>query len=112
MGPIFARPLTPPLPQLLDAHFCRNFVLRAASELGAHEEERGFDILVLVGVEDVDVVLIDEEVDDGDDDAFAVRAVDEQDGGLGGGHGSRIPSTTVVDKCYAVGALDKRFLRN
>jgi hypothetical protein len=30
--------------------------------------------------------VVDEEVDDGDDDALAVRAVDEQDGGLGIGH--------------------------
>jgi len=42
---------------------------------------------MLVGVKDVDVVSIDEEVDDGDDDALAVGAVDEEDGGFGGGHG-------------------------
>ena len=55
---------------------------RVGGELDAHEEEAGFDILMLVGVEDVDVVGVDEEVDDGDDDALAVGAVDEQDGGL------------------------------
>jgi len=42
---------------------------------------------VLVGVEDVDVVGVNEEVDDGDDDALAVRAVDEQDGVFGFGFG-------------------------
>jgi hypothetical protein len=57
-------------------------------ELDAHEEESEFDVLVLVGVEDVDVVGVDEEIDDGDDDALAVGAVDEQDGGLRGGHRS------------------------
>jgi hypothetical protein len=39
---------------------------------------------MLVGVEDVDVVLAHQEVDDGDHEAFAVGAVDEKDGGVCG----------------------------
>jgi len=59
---------------------------RVGGELDAHEEEGELDILMLVGVEDVDVVGLDQEVDDSDDDALAVRAVDEQDGGFGCWH--------------------------
>jgi len=51
------------------------------------EEEAEFDILMLVRVEDVDVVAFDEEIDDGRDQALAVGAVDEQDGGLRVRHG-------------------------
>ena len=57
-------------------------------ELDAHEEEAKLDVLVLVGVEDVGVVLLDEEVGDGGDETFAVRAVDEKNGGLG--HGAEL----------------------
>jgi len=56
-------------------------------ELDAHEEEAKLDILMLVGVEDVDVVTLDEEVDDGGDDSLAVRTVDEEDCDFGIGHG-------------------------
>ena len=52
-------------------------------ELDAHEEEAKLDILMLVGVEDVDVVTRDEEVDDGGDDSLAVGTIDEQDCGFG-----------------------------
>ena len=55
-------------------------------ELDAHEEEAKLDILMLVGVEDVDVVALDQEVDDGDDNSFAVGTVDKQDCDLGVGH--------------------------
>ncbi len=57
-------------------------------ELDAHEEEAKLDVLVLVGVEDVGVVLLNQEVGDGGDETFAVGAVDEKNGGLG--HGSVI----------------------
>ena len=56
-------------------------------ELDTHEEEAKLDILMLVGVEDVDVVTLDEKVDYGGDDSLAVGTVDEQDGDLGIGHG-------------------------
>ena len=55
-------------------------------ELDAHEEEAELDILMLVGVEDVDVVASDEKIHDGGDDSLAVGTVDEQDGDLGIGH--------------------------
>src|SRR5450631_450933 len=48
-------------------------------ELHAHEKEGGLDILMLVGVQDVDVVALYQEVNDGDNDALAVRAVDQKD---------------------------------
>ena len=51
-------------------------------ELDAHEEEAKFDILMLVGVEDVDVVARNEKINDGGDDSLAVGTVDEQDGDL------------------------------
>ena len=52
-------------------------------ELDAHEEEAKFDVLMLVGVEDVDVVTLDQKVDDGDDDSLAVGTIDEEDCGFG-----------------------------
>src|SRR5665213_1516797 len=55
-------------------------------KLHAHEEEAEFHVLVLIGIEDVDVVILDEEIDDGDDDAFAVGAIDQEYGGPGHGH--------------------------
>jgi len=54
-------------------------------ELDAHEEEGELGVLMLVCVEDVGVVVEDEEVGDGGDDALAVGAVEEEDGCLGGG---------------------------
>jgi hypothetical protein len=52
-------------------------------ELDTHEEETKLHILVLIGVEDVGVVLLNQKVGDGGDKAFAVGAVDEENGGLG-----------------------------
>jgi hypothetical protein len=57
-------------------------------ELDAHEKEAKLDILMLVGVEDVGVVLVNEEVGDGGDEAFTIGAVDEKNSGLG--HGADI----------------------
>ena len=50
-------------------------------ELDAHQEEAGFFVGVLVGVQDVAAVAVDE-VGDGGDFAFGVRAGDEEDGGV------------------------------
>ena len=47
----------------------------------AHEEQLALRVLVLVGVEDVGVVPV-QELADGGDDAFAVRAIDQQDGSV------------------------------
>src|SRR5665213_4412474 len=55
-------------------------------EFHTHEEESQFHILMLVGIEDVDVVVLDEKIDDGDDDALAVGAIDKEYGGPGHGH--------------------------
>ena len=52
-------------------------------ELDADKEEAKLDVLMLVGVEDVDVVALDQEIDDGGDDSLAVGTVDEEDGDLG-----------------------------
>ena len=73
-------------------------VLDFGRELDAHEEEAEFDVLMLVGVEDVDVVVLDEEGHDRGDDAFAVGTVDEEGGGSGGGHGdlARIRRLTQI----------------
>lgn len=51
-------------------------------ELDAHEEEAKLDVLVLVGIEDVGVVLLNEEVGNGGDETFAVGAVDEKNSSL------------------------------
>ena len=56
-------------------------------ELDAHEEEAKLDILMLVGVQDVDVVAGNEKIHDGGDDSLAVGTVDEQDCDLGLGFG-------------------------
>ena len=69
-------PAPPPPPQ--DP---REVALRQA-RLEQQAMEAKLDILMLVGVEDVDVVALDQEVDDGGDDSLAVGAVDEQDGDL------------------------------
>ena len=53
------------------------------SKLDAHEEETQLDVLMLVGVENVGVVLLNEEVGDGGNETFAVGAVDEKNGSLG-----------------------------
>ena len=53
-------------------------------ELDAHQEQAGFRVSVLVGMQDVSAVAIDE-VGDGRDFALRVGARDEQDGG--GFHG-------------------------
>ena len=50
-------------------------------ELDAHQEQPGFFVGVLVGMQDVAVVPVDE-VGDGGDFALAVGAGDEQDGGI------------------------------
>jgi hypothetical protein len=50
-------------------------------ELDTHEEETGLFVGVFVGVQDVAVVAVDE-VGDGGDFALAVRAGDEEDGGI------------------------------
>ena len=50
-------------------------------ELHAHQEEAGLLVGVLIGVQNVAVVPVDE-VGDGGDFAFAVRAGDQQDGGV------------------------------
>ena len=50
-------------------------------ELNTHQEESGFFVGVLVGVQDVAAVSVDE-VGDGGDFAFAVGAGDEEDGGV------------------------------
>ena len=50
-------------------------------ELDAHEEEVGFGVAVLVGVQDVAVVAEDE-IGDGRDQAFAVGTGQQQDGGV------------------------------
>jgi hypothetical protein len=47
---------------------------------------------MLVRVEDVDVVAADEKIDDRGDEAFAGWAVDEEDGGHGGGHRISVPA--------------------
>lgn len=54
-------------------------------ELDTHEEEAELDVLMLVGIENVGVVLLHEEVGDGGDEAFTVGAVNEKNGGLGHG---------------------------
>jgi hypothetical protein len=56
-------------------------------ELDAHEEESKLHVLMLVGVEDVGVVLMNKEVGDGGDETFAVGAVNEENGGTGHGVG-------------------------
>jgi hypothetical protein len=43
---------------------------------------------MLVGIENVGVVLLNEEVGDGGDEAFAIGAVDKKNGGFG--HGADI----------------------
>ena len=53
----------------------------ARSDLIAYEELLPVCVLVLVGVEDVRVMLV-EELRDRGDDPFAVRAGDEQDSGV------------------------------
>jgi len=50
-------------------------------DAGIEDETHGVSLL------DVAPVGINEEIDDGDDDALSVGAVDEEDGGLWGGHG-------------------------
>ncbi len=50
-------------------------------ELDAHQEEAGLFVGVFVGVQDVAAVAVDE-VGDGGDFAFGVRAGDEEDGGV------------------------------
>ena len=52
-------------------------------ELDTHEEEAKFDVLVLIGIEDVGVALLNEKVGDSGDETFTVWAVDEENGGLG-----------------------------
>ncbi len=47
----------------------------------AHEEESEVDVLMLVGVQDIGVVM-DEEVGDGGNDALAVRTIDQEDCGF------------------------------
>ncbi len=54
-------------------------------KLDAHEEEAKLDILMLVGVEDIGVVLLHKKIGNGGDETFAVGAVDEENGGLGHG---------------------------
>ena len=61
-------------------------MLDFSGELDAHEEEAEFGVLMLIGVQDVDVVLLHKKRHDGGDEAFAVGAVDEEGGGLGDGH--------------------------
>ena len=51
-------------------------------ELHAHEEQAELVVLVLVRVQDVGIVF-EQKVGDGRDQAFAVRAIDEQDGSVG-----------------------------
>lgn len=63
---------------------CRFVTLKiVGGELDTHEEESKLYILVLIGVEDVGVVLLNQKVGDRGDEAFAVGAVDEENGGLG-----------------------------
>ena len=50
-------------------------------EFDAHQEQPGFFIAVLIGMKNVAAVAIDK-VGDGSDFALAVRAGDEQDGGV------------------------------
>ena len=50
-------------------------------EFDAHQEEAGFFVGVFVGVQNVAAVAVDE-VGDGGDFAFGVRAGDEEDGGV------------------------------
>ncbi len=50
-------------------------------ELDAHEEEAKLVVLMLVGVQDIGVML-EQEIGDGRDNSFAVGAIDEQDSGL------------------------------
>ena len=57
-------------------------------EFDAHKKEAEGSVLVLIGIEDVDVVTLHKEVGDRGDKAFAVRAVDQKDSGLG--HGSML----------------------
>ena len=49
-------------------------------EFDSHQEQAGFFVSMFVGVEDVAAVAVDE-VGDGGDFAFGVRARDEEDGG-------------------------------
>jgi hypothetical protein len=63
-------------------------VSMVGGKLYAHEEEAELDILMLVGIENVSVILLYKEVGNGGDETFAVRAVDEENGGLG--HGSAL----------------------
>jgi hypothetical protein len=49
-------------------------------EFDAHQEESGFLVGMLVSVKDVAAVAVDE-ISDGGDFAFTVRAGDEEDGG-------------------------------
>ena len=50
-------------------------------KLHTHEEKRKLDILMLIGIEDVDVVILNKKIDDGDDNALTVGAIDEEYGG-------------------------------
>ncbi|HEV2710308.1 MAG TPA: hypothetical protein VGU67_08860 [Edaphobacter sp.] len=67
----------------MEVHFIAANVVR--SELDAHEEEAKFHILMLIGVQNIGVVLLDEKVGDGGDETFAVGAVNEKNGYLGHG---------------------------
>ena len=70
--------------------------------LDAHKEEAFGGVLVLVGVEDVRAVR-EEQAGDGGDEALAVRAGDEEDGGWG--HlGARLPDLPMVlERAHARG---------
>jgi hypothetical protein len=57
-------------------------------ERDAHEEETKLDILMLIGVENIGVVLLHQKVGNGGDETFAVGTVDEKNGGFG--HGSNL----------------------
>jgi hypothetical protein len=56
-------------------------VERLQLPLHPHEKELGFGVLMLIGVGDVGAVLV-EQVGDARHQAFAVRTIDEENGGI------------------------------
>ncbi len=55
-------------------------------ELDAHKKESKLDILVLIGIKNIGVVLLNQKVGDSGHETFTVGAVDQKSGGLGHGN--------------------------